>query len=74
MELHSSNIQIFVGNKIIHYNFLAMTKEAIQEQVNVINRATENALRSKEAAEKFLVDAGIIKKDEVAVKEPPKKK
>ena len=50
-----------------------MTPEAIQEQVNAIKQATQNALQSKETAEKFLVDAGIIKKDEKSIKEPPKK-
>jgi hypothetical protein len=38
-----------------------MTKAAIQEQVDIIRAATQNATRSKEAAQKFLVDAGIIK-------------
>jgi hypothetical protein len=50
-----------------------MTQEAIQEQINAIKQATQNALQSKETAEKFLLDAGIIKRDEKAIKEPPKK-
>lgn len=38
-----------------------MTDSIIKEQVKVIQRATENALKSKETALKFLEDAGIIK-------------
>jgi len=37
-----------------------MSPAAIQEQVNIIKRATEKALQSEEAALKFLVSAGII--------------
>ena len=48
-----------------------MTKTAIQEQVDIIRAATQNATRSKEAAQKFLVDAGIIKDE---TKEAKKKK
>jgi hypothetical protein len=40
-----------------------MTQAAIQEQVNIIRAATQNATKSKEAAQKFLVDAGIIKNE-----------
>lgn len=49
-----------------------MTPEAIQEQVNTIKQATQNALQSRETAEQFLLDAGIIEKDERAIKEPKK--
>jgi hypothetical protein len=38
-----------------------MTDSIIKEQIKVIQRATENALKSKESALKFLTDAGIIK-------------
>jgi hypothetical protein len=48
-----------------------MTKAAIQEQVDIIRAATQNATRSKEAAQKFLVDAGIIKHE---TKDAKKKK
>jgi len=37
-----------------------MTKSAVQEQIDVINRATAKALKSKETARQFLLDAGII--------------
>ncbi|HVU57220.1 MAG TPA: hypothetical protein VHD83_19295 [Puia sp.] len=37
-----------------------MTQIAIQAQVDSIVKATEKAAKSKEAAKKFLVDAGII--------------
>ena len=40
-----------------------MTQAAIQEQVNIIKAATQNAIKSKEAAKKFLMDAGIINED-----------
>ena len=50
-----------------------MTQAAIQEQVNIIKVATQNATRSKEAARQFLIDAGIIKKEEEA-KKPTKNK
>jgi len=66
--------RIFCGKQVYFtQNFSPMTPEAIQEQVNAIKQATQNALQSKETAEKFLVDAGIIKKDEKSIKEPPKK-
>jgi hypothetical protein len=44
----------------------------IQEQIEAVKRATEKALRPKEASRDFLVRAGILKEHEV--KEPPKKK
>jgi hypothetical protein len=44
----------------------------IQEQIEAVKKATENALRSKEASRHFLVQAGILKEQEI--KEPPKKK
>ncbi len=37
-----------------------MTTSAIQEQIDIIKRATEKALRSKEATLQFLISAGII--------------
>ena len=37
-----------------------MLQESIKTQVEIINRATEIATKSKEAALKFLVDAGIV--------------
>ena len=38
-----------------------MTEQAIQKQIDLYKRASEKALRSKESAHKFLVDAGIVK-------------
>jgi hypothetical protein len=42
-----------------------MTSSAIQEQIDIIKRATEKALRSKEATLQFLISAGIINPDKV---------
>jgi hypothetical protein len=36
---------------------------SIQSQVDVIKRATQIASKSKETALKFLIDAGIVKKE-----------
>jgi uncharacterized membrane protein len=41
-----------------------MTQIAIQTQVDAIKRATQEALKSQEAALKFLIQAGIIKEDD----------
>jgi hypothetical protein len=49
-----------------------MTQVAIQTQVDAIKKATEKATQSKEAALKFITEAGIeIKDDKVkpAIKE-----
>jgi hypothetical protein len=51
-----------------------MTETAVQAQVNTINKATQMALRSKEAAKKFLADAGIIKKEKAHRNQSTKKK
>jgi hypothetical protein len=40
-----------------------MTQSAINAQVEAIKQATENALRSKASAMKFLIDAGILKEE-----------
>jgi hypothetical protein len=40
-----------------------MTDTLIKEQIKTIEKATENALKSKESALKFLKDAGILKND-----------
>jgi len=37
-----------------------MTQIAIAKQIEAIKKVTEEALKSKEAAHKFLVDAGIV--------------
>ena len=50
-----------------------MTEQAIRKQIDVINRATEEALKSKESAHKFLVDAGIVKEKKI-VKPSTKKR
>jgi hypothetical protein len=49
-----------------------MTQAAIQEQVDAIRAVTENATKSREAAEKFLMAAGII--EEEAKSDKKKKK
>jgi hypothetical protein len=38
-----------------------MTQTAVNTQIEAIKQATQDALKSKESAHKFLVDAGIIK-------------
>ena len=38
-----------------------MSHTTIQNQIAAIRQATDNALKSKESAMKFLVDAGIMK-------------
>lgn len=68
-----ANICFLRLSSLFYQKFAKMTQEAIQEQINAIKQATQNALQSKETAEKFLLDAGIIKIDEKAIKEPPKK-
>lgn len=40
-----------------------MSHTSIQNQIEAIRLATANALKSKEFAMKFLVDAGIIKQE-----------
>ncbi len=40
-----------------------MTQIAVKTQVEAIKKATAKALKSKEAALKFLTDAGIIKEE-----------
>jgi hypothetical protein len=40
-----------------------MSPSSIQEQIDIIKRATEKALRSKEATLQFLVNARIINPD-----------
>jgi hypothetical protein len=37
-----------------------MTDEQVKKQIEAIQTATKNALKSKETARKFLEDAGII--------------
>jgi len=49
-----------------------MTQIAIQTQIEAIKKATEKALQSKEAALKFLTDAGIIKEEEERPQKPKK--
>ena len=48
-----------------------MTQIAINHQIEVIQKATQEALKSKESALKFLVDAGIVepKKDNTNAKQ-----
>jgi hypothetical protein len=41
-----------------------MSSATIQRQIDAIQRITDEALKSKEAARKLLADAGIIKQEE----------
>ena len=50
-----------------------MTQIAIQQQIDVIRQATAEALKSKETARQFLIDAGIIR-DEKKTTPTEKKK
>ena len=40
-----------------------MTQLAIQQQIEAIRKASAEALKSKETARQFLIDAGIIKEE-----------
>jgi len=51
-----------------------MTDFAIQEQIEIIKKATDRAAQSKESALKFLTDAGIIEKQKEEKKSDKKKK
>ena len=52
-----------------------MTQIAVNRQIEAIKKATQEALKSKQTARKFLVDAGIINsKKQVAPKETSNKK
>ena len=50
-----------------------MTDEAIQRFIEVIDRATAKAIKSKESAHKFLVDAGIVKEKRLLNLQPGKR-
>jgi hypothetical protein len=41
-----------------------MTQEAIRQQIEAIRQASADARKSPESARQFLIDAGIIKKEE----------
>jgi hypothetical protein len=49
-----------------------MTPSAVQNQVEIIVKATELALRSKEAAMKFLLDAKIVTQEKPQPTHPVK--
>jgi len=51
-----------------------MTDEAIQRLIEVIDRATAKAIKSKASAHKFLVDAGIVKEKRIIKSSTRKKK
>ena len=51
-----------------------MTQTAIQQQIEVIRRASAEARKSKETARQFLIDAGIIKEKGLAKAEEQKAK
>ena len=40
-----------------------MTEKQIQRQIEVIHKASNEAMKSKESARQFLIDAGIIEDD-----------
>ncbi len=44
-----------------------MTQIAIDQQVEAIKKVTQEALKTKESALKFLIDAGIIKEKKEAL-------
>ena len=44
-----------------------MSPNAIQQQIDAIKKANSEARQSPETAKKFLVEAGIIKKEEPPV-------
>lgn len=44
-----------------------MNQSTIQAQIDVINKATSIAIQSKEAAKKFLIDAGILKDENKSI-------
>ena len=50
----------------------SMLQESIKTQVEIINRATEIATKSKEAALKFLVDAGIVPAQKITLSKSAK--
>ena len=50
-----------------------MTQAAIQQQIEAIRQASAEALKSKETARQFLIDAGIIKDKKSEKITPPKK-
>jgi hypothetical protein len=50
-----------------------MTSIEIQKQIDIIRQATAEAIKSKESALQFLIDAGIIKKEQKPKKSPAKK-
>ncbi len=40
-----------------------MTEKEIEEQIEIIRKASDEAMKSKESARQFLIDAGIIEDD-----------
>jgi hypothetical protein len=44
-----------------------MTQIAVTEQIEAIKKATQEALKTKESALQFLIDAGIVKDKKKAV-------
>jgi hypothetical protein len=52
----------FIKNKKNFY----MTQIAINQQIEAIKKVTQEALKTKESALKFLVDAGIVKEKKEA--------
>lgn len=50
-----------------------MTQIAIKTQIAAIKKVGEEALKTKESARKFLIDAGIIKDIKVETNRPAQK-
>ena len=42
-----------------------MTQIAVQAQIDIIDKATKQAIKTKESAIKFLVDAGIMEQPNI---------
>lgn len=42
-----------------------MTEKQIEEQIHIIKKATENALKSKKTTLRFLIEAGIVRQEHI---------
>jgi len=51
-----------------------MYQITVKEQINIIDKVTQEALKSKESAHQFLLDAGIIKEEKATNYSNNKKK
>lgn len=57
---------LYCPNIIYEQKQLHMTQIAINQQIEAIKKVTQEALKTKESALKFLVDAGIVKEKKEA--------